>query len=90
MESRMGAREWYRRAQVDYTQYYLCLYVAFNSWYRELTGKRNDREALNILIHDAPFWTQYCSGSLLFELRQYMEQLVDCTQRDPISHATPH
>ncbi len=81
---------WYRRAQIDYLQQYMALYAAFNSWYRALTGISNDRQALNTLRQGVPIWEEYQQGLALRELMGVMRELVECTQREPLSTATPH
>lgn len=81
---------WYKRAQIDYAQQYITLYVAFNAWYRRLTGKANDRLALNKLRVGNDIWEAYRKGTILQEMASPMRLLVECTQREPLSHATPH
>ncbi|MFZ2126632.1 MAG: hypothetical protein WAV04_03940 [Candidatus Microsaccharimonas sp.] len=83
-------RRWHQRAQIDYKYHYMGLYAAFNAWYRLTTGAHNDREALNKLRMGNVTWEQYCRGRTMRELAQYMNMLVECTQREPISHTTPH
>lgn len=44
-------------AHVDYSHYFLKLYIAFNAWYRVVTGKRKDRDALQIVFHEyGSYW----------------------------------
>ena len=81
---------WYRRAQIDYVSHYVSLYTAFNAWYREVTGKTNDREALNILRRGNAIWDAYSRGEALRALTMHMVYLVEFTQREPLSYATPH
>lgn len=81
---------WYDRAQIDYVNHYMALYAAFNAWYRELTGTQNDRQALNDLRKGHSFWDAFCQGSGMPDLLPYMRLLVEFTQREPLSHATPH
>ena len=83
-------RVWYNRAQIDYVRNYMSLYAAFNGWYRVKTGKENDREALNILRKGEPLWSAYCNGDAMHQLKDFMILLVELTQREPISHPTPH
>ena len=83
-------QKWYERAQIDYTSYYMGLYAAFNAWYRLVTGSQNDREALNKLRSGNSVWDDYCNGVAIREMTGYMELLVECTQREPISYLTPH
>lgn len=83
-------QQWYHRAQIDYTQQYMSLYAAFNAWYRATTKAVNDREALNKLRAGTPLWDDYLAGTCMRRLEHYMELLVECTQREPISYTTPH
>jgi len=81
---------WYQRAQTDYAQQYIPLYVAFNAWYRKITGKVNDRLALNELQRGNDLWDEYCAGTSLQQLCSPMKMLVELTQREPLSYAAPH
>jgi hypothetical protein len=81
---------WYQRAQIDYTNHYMSLYAAFNAWYRLITRSHNDRQALNMLRSGNSIWDEYCKGSAMQQLKQYMILLVECTQREPISFLTAH
>jgi hypothetical protein len=68
----------------------MSLYASFNAWYRDYTGKQNDREALNMLRLGHVLWTCYCQGDAMPSLRPVMELLVECTQREPLPAASPH
>lgn len=81
---------WYRRAQIDYVNKYMSLYASFNAWYRTKTHTTNDRQALNALHKGNEVWDEYCRGEVLQNLEQVMTLLVECTQREPISYASPH
>lgn len=81
---------WYERAQVDYVNKYMALYASFNAWYRDQTGTQNDRQALNHLRRGNTLWTEYCEGITLHGMVHYMRMLVEYTQREPLSYATPH
>lgn len=83
-------QQWYNRAQIDYTKQYMSLYAAFNAWYRTLTHTVNDREALNKLRNGNALWNDYVAGKSMRQLDYFMELLVECTQREPISYASPH
>jgi hypothetical protein len=83
-------KHWYQRAQIDYKSHYMGLYAAFNAWYRLMTGSSNDREALNILRSGTTAWDEYCRGITMRGLGHFMNMLVEYTQREPISHLTPH
>lgn len=82
--------QWYKRSQIDYKSHYMGLYVAFNAWYRLMTGHSNDRQALNIIRSGNVVWDEYCAGLGMRELGHFMNMLVECTQREPISYLTPH
>jgi hypothetical protein len=90
MNSTYQMRRWYERAQIDYAQHYMGLYASFNAWYRLVTGFQNDREALNCLRKGNILWDEYCEGTSMQSLVQYMSMLVECTQREPICYTTPH
>ncbi len=90
IERSLYLHAWYQRAQTDYAQQYITLYVAFNAWYRSLTGKTHDRVALNVLQRGIPLWEEYREGNTLQEIRSPMRLLVELTQREPLSYATPH
>ena len=68
----------------------MSLYASFNAWYRQATGSANDREALNKLRYGHSLWDDYRKGSAMRTLKHFMRLLVECTQREPISYATPH
>lgn len=82
-------RIWYDRAQIDYVHYYMSLYAAFNAWYGA-NGNTNDRQAINMLRRGIALWDEYCRGTSMRPLVPYMVQLVECTQREPLSYASPH
>ncbi len=75
---------WYKRAQVDYVEHYIRLYIAYNAWYREVTGTLNDREALAQLKKRTIIWDDYKRGVSLKPLKIYMARLVDLTQAEPL------
>ena len=81
---------WYERAQIEYLHHYMAIYAAFNAWYRDYTDSHNDREALNILRKGSDIWNEYCNGLTMGELRATMYNLVEFTQREPLSYASPH
>lgn len=68
----------------------MALYASFNVWYQEATGSMNDRQALNQLRLGNVVWRDYCAGRSLHGLDVFMRSLVELTQREPLSHATPH
>jgi hypothetical protein len=76
---------WYRKAQVDYTEHYIRMYIAYNAWYRQVTGKTNDREALSVLKKRFVIWDDYCNGKTMMNLRVYVERLHKVTKESPLT-----
>lgn len=74
----------YQRSQIDYIEHYIRLYIAYNAWYREVTGTSNDREALAKLKKRTVLWNDYANGRTMRALSVYMEKLVDLTQHEPL------
>ncbi len=79
---------WYKKAQLDYTEQYVRMYIAYNAWYREVTMTTNDRRALSILKKRFVIWDDYCNDKTMKSLKLYMERLVELTQREPLAHST--
>lgn len=76
---------WYKKAQVDYVELYIRMYIAYNAWYREVTGTINDRQALASLKKRFIIWDDYANGRTMKPLLNYMERLSELTQREPFS-----
>ena len=83
-------RRWLKRSTINYTDYYLRLYIAFNAWYQNYSRTTNDRQALQFLKAKRPFWQSYCSGTSLFALGIPMMHVVELTQREPYFAASSH
>lgn len=79
---------WYKKAQVDYVEQYINMYIAYNAWYREVTGTVNDRQALDTLKKRFVIWDDYAQGKTMRSLNVYMERLSELTQREPFSSKT--
>lgn len=77
--------DWYKKAQIDYVQQYLWLYISYNAWYQEVTGTSNDRQALNSLKKRFVIWDDYINGNTMKPLRTYVERLMELTQREPFA-----
>lgn len=75
---------WYKRAQIDYVEHYIRMYIAYNAWYREVTNTTNDRQAISQLKKRVVIWDDYANGKTLKQLRFYMEKLTDLTQKEPL------
>lgn len=79
---------WYKKAQIDYVEKYIQMYIAYNAWYHEVTGTTHDRQALDILKKRFIIWDDYTKGRTMKSLRVYMERLTELTQREPFSSKT--
>ncbi|MDB5162922.1 MAG: hypothetical protein JWO54_986 [Candidatus Saccharibacteria bacterium] len=77
--------KWYKKAQVDYTELYIRIYISYNAWYRQVTGSTNDREAISILKKRFVIWDDYCNGKTLASLKIYVDRLVKLTNEKPLS-----
>ncbi len=75
---------WYQKAQIDYTELYLHLYIAYNAWYRQVTGYANDREAIAHLKKRFVIWDDYCKGKTMPNLKLYLERLSKLTHEQPL------
>lgn len=84
----MKIEKQYEVARINYATQFLLLYVAYNAWYYQVTGTRNDREALTLLKRRHVMWHDYCWGKTMPALRLYMQQLAELTQREPFVSAT--
>lgn len=80
----------FARAQIRYELLFLRLYIAYNAWYREVTGTSNDRRALTLLKERSVIWDDYCNGRTMRTLRVYMERLCEYTQQAPFPSTTQH
>jgi hypothetical protein len=79
---------WYKKAQIDYAEHFIRMYISYNAWYREVTNTSNDRQALDILKKRFIIWDDYKNGKTMRTLRIYMEQLAELTQREPLQSKT--
>jgi len=61
------------------------VYIAYNAWYRRVTGKTNDYEAIKLLQTRFVIWDDYVSGSALVELRKVMTHIAVYTKNNPVS-----
>jgi hypothetical protein len=70
---------WYNRAQIDYSDYFLRLYIAYNAWYKKVTGQENDFEAIALLKQRFVIWDDYLKGETLAPLRPIVKKIVVLT-----------
>jgi hypothetical protein len=82
-ETQQIITRWVSRSQIDYADLYARLYIAYNAWYRRVTGAQSDREAIRLLKCRFVIWRDYCEGKVLHELRPYLEALSALTLQSP-------
>jgi len=75
---------WFDRSHIEYRDLFMRLYVAYNAWYRKVTGKSNDREAIAILGTRFVIWDEYTRGVSLVKLRRVMTQIAIHTKNRPM------
>jgi hypothetical protein len=75
---------WFDRSHIEYRDLFMRLYIAYNAWYRKVTGKSNDHEAIRLLQLRFVIWHDYIRGHSLRNLRSIMEQIVAMTNTTPL------
>lgn len=81
---------WYQKAQVDYVDMFIKMYITYNAWYREVVGTLNDRQAIGSLKKRYVIWDDYVNGQTMRTLRPYMERLAELTAREPLMSETSY
>lgn len=76
---------WHSRAQLDYSDLYLRLYVSYNAWYGIVTNTEFDRDAIARLKKRVGIWGQYIQGSVMADLRTVMTQISHLTLLTPMT-----
>lgn len=72
--------QWHAKANIDYADLYGRLYIAYNAWYRRVTGALNDREAMRRLKMRFVIWDDYLHGKVMNELSTYHLEIVELTK----------
>ena len=72
---------WIERAQIDYSDLYVCLYIAYNAWYRKVTQTSFDREAIARLSKRFVIWDDYMQGKTLQSLRPLLMEISNLTKK---------
>ncbi len=73
---------WYERAQLDYCDLYMRLFVAYNAWFRHVTAQQHDRAGINALKKRFVIWDDYRCGRSMEQLREKMAPIIVMTHRD--------
>lgn len=55
---------------------YLAVYIRFNTWYRLVTGERQDSMAIKMLLRRYVVWKDYLAGNCLLDLRPIHQTLT--------------
>lgn len=76
-------------ARIDYEVLYIRLYIAYNAWYREVTGSMNDRDSIVQLKRRVIIWDEYSRAATLRSLKPLLERLSELTQQCPLG-STPY
>lgn len=76
--------KWYAKSQIDYSTYYIHLYVAYNTWYGQVTGSNNNRRALTLLKSRFMIWRDYINGVAMPLLGVHMQNLIECLKENPL------
>lgn len=71
--------DWHTRAQLDYREAYTRLFICYNSWFRQVTGARTDRLAINKLKHRFVIWADYENNRTLQSLRPVLSEIARTT-----------
>jgi hypothetical protein len=73
---------WFERAQLDYCDLYMRLFVAYNAWFRHVTAQPNDRASINALKKRFVIWDDYQRGRSMQQLRLKLDPIITMTNRD--------
>ena len=74
--TRQLIRKWFDRAQIDYSDLFMKSYIAYNVWFRKVTGCHEDHEAIKRVIHRFVIWDDYLHGRMLVELGLIVDQIA--------------
>ncbi len=75
---------WFARSQVDYPGLYAQLYIAYNAWYRKVTGASSDYEALVKVKRRIVIWGEYAEGRTLCRLYEPAAKIARLTTEHPL------
>jgi len=76
--------QWYDRAQIDYSDLFMRLYVSYNAWYRGVTGLQSDYDAIKHMQERFVIWDDYLHGLVMESLRSVMQQITILTTLRPL------
>jgi len=73
---------WYERAQLDYCDLYMRLFVSYNSWFRQVTAQPNDRACVNALKKRFVIWDDYRLGRSMLNMETVLKAVAIATKND--------
>lgn len=76
--------KWFERAQIDYSDLFVKEYIAYNAWFRKVTHRTEDHEAIKEVSRRFVIWDDYLNGRTLTSLGSVVEQVADLTLRRPV------
>ena len=74
--TRQLMRKWFDRAQIDYSDLFMKAYIAYNVWFRKVTGCQEDHEAIKRVVRRFVIWDDYLHGRTLVELGLIVDQIA--------------
>jgi hypothetical protein len=74
--TRQLMRTWFERAQIDYSDLFVRLYITYNVWFRKVTGCSEDHEAIRRMTERFVIWDDYLHGHTLSELVPVVGQIA--------------
>lgn len=79
---------WFHRAQLDYFDQYINLFIAYNAWFKKVTDENTDRAAITALKSRSGIWEQYLTGITMQSLRPHFQDIVRLTNERPLVNLT--
>jgi hypothetical protein len=76
--------KWHERARIDYSDLYVRQYIAYNAWFRKVTGCTEDHDAIREVSRRFIIWDDYLCGRALLSLGPIAEQIANLTERCPV------
>lgn len=76
--------KWFERARIDYSDLYVKEYIAYNAWFRKVTGCNEDHEAIREVSRRFVIWDDYLHGRTLTTLSPIVEQIAVLTHKSPV------
>lgn len=75
---------YYNSSRLDYVAPYAQLYIAYNAWYRCITGCSTDREAIKNLKESTMVWMNHLDEFVIWRLASYIDRIAELTYSHPL------